>query len=261
MADEIHTEPIQHEKRPSVDDSSPNYLNGNDSIEDDANENSLDPLLVDEESSNIDSSPEIDYQEKPVELKAQRALDEDEIPPPVVPTEQTPIELETTHSSTESESNITDDRPLTELETPYEHHEENETSPAELSNDQSSSNNHSFVEIEQSPEFVETEQEQEEEQEEEEEVEVEEEDNVQEEAHFTEEDFPPLPSPAVPTDQIKEEQQQPLATTIFKEEEFPPLPVPEATTIVQTNEEIISLPEPEDILGNKTLIKQVNNSF
>ncbi|UJR38553.1 hypothetical protein I4U23_031219 [Adineta vaga] len=283
MADEINTE-IHQERRFSKDishddhqeDLSMNHVNGNEFIDDSNinNEfgnnsdqmNSFDPLLINNETTNIDASLDTDHQihdDKPDEFKAQRELDENEIPPAEVPVDKTPIDHETTPSSTESESNITDDRPLTALETPYEHHE------TELSPEQDSSNNHSFTEVEaQSPhiEQIEVSEEEQDDDEEEEEDDdelnesIKEETPLQSEPHFTEEDFPPLASP--------EAHQIPIQ---LNEEDYPPLPTPAAATILeqinhldnkeeeQQQQPLLStpLPESEDILGNKTLIKQI----
>ncbi|CAF1349964.1 unnamed protein product [Adineta steineri] len=108
------------------------------------NQNNSNLLLNDNDTLNTDSSFDIEtnlHHDKPDELKAQRELDDDEIPPAELPIDETPK----SRTSTQSETILTDDRPLTELETPYEHHHENENgnedSPIVLSSDQNSPDN------------------------------------------------------------------------------------------------------------------------
>jgi len=190
------------------------------------------------------------FQDKPNELKlvlsmyrlflklnfrAQRQLDEDEIPPSELPIDQTPIN----DSSSESETNLIDERPLTELETPYEH------SSVESSEDELKT--HSFTEFVTPSENVinpitlssflpdviaETIEQNE--------IQSEEISVDENPANFTEEDFPPLPPSLNPI--------QPK----LNDEDFPPLP---SVTTKINNESILS--EPQDVLGNKTLFKQV----
>jgi hypothetical protein len=69
-------------------------------------------------------------------FRAQRELDDDEIPPAQLSFDKTPINHQTNNFSTALKTNIIEYRPLTELETSYEHHHENETSPVELSIDE-----------------------------------------------------------------------------------------------------------------------------
>ena len=225
-------------------------------------------------------------------FRAQRQLDDDEIPPADLSTDQsltndetknsstesennliderplteleTPFEdrqenEETKNSSTESENNLIDDRPLTELETPYENHQENEDSLVQSPEEEEVSTNqnesYSLTESETVvnpitlatflPDIIaET-------------IEKQEDDSVPQTTQledfllnenpedFTEQDFPPLPLPANPI--------QPK----LDDEEYPPLP-----SVTAKPDQILSeeptLPQPEDVLGNKTLFKQVN---
>ncbi|UJR07620.1 hypothetical protein I4U23_011909 [Adineta vaga] len=62
------------------------------------------------------------------EEKAQRELDEEEIPPAELSLDESSTHIETTTSYNEPESNIDETRPLTELESPYEQHTVNELS-------------------------------------------------------------------------------------------------------------------------------------
>jgi hypothetical protein len=172
---------------------------------------------------------------------------------------------ETHNSTTESEKNLIDDRPLTELETPYEHHQENEDSHVQSPEDEISINNqtgqsegYSLTESENAinpmklsaflPDVIaET-------------IEQQDDDSVPQPtqlenvlaeknpADFTEQDFPPLPQPENPI--------QPK----LNDEDYPPLPSVTAKPDQILNEES-TLPEPEDVLGNKTLFKQVNKHF
>jgi hypothetical protein len=295
-------------------------------------------------------------------FRAQRELDDDEIPPAEIPTDETPKINELNNSTKESETNIinnhpstelatpsehhhedqsstdnetnntttgsdtslNDSRPLTALETPYEHHHEetnlNDTHPSTeleppyehdhknknppieiLLNQNMETNvtdNHHLTEDETSyedqnkneinnvslssslPDVV-TET-----------IELEksliEETPVQNEVHFTKEDFPPLPPTSISIEQALHAEPNHLYTehpvlsnseVHLTENDFPPLP-PTSIALEQTlhtesnhlnkeeqhqhplfskSEPILS--EPEDILGNKTLIKQVNLVF
>jgi hypothetical protein len=213
----------------------------------------IQPIDISDQNSfqiNENSFEDTSFQDKPNELKlvlsryrlflklnfrAQRQLDEDEIPPSELPVDQTPID----DSSSESETNLIDERPLTELETPYEH------SSVESSEDELKT--HSFTEFVTPSENVinpitlssflpdviaETIEQNE--------IQSEEISADENPANFTEEDFPPLPPSLNPI--------QPK----LNDEDFPPLP---SVTTKINNQSILS--EPQDVLGNKTLFKQV----
>jgi hypothetical protein len=250
----IHQEPTSPSHIQPIDISNQNNSITEDQSDTSSDQNHLNPLVIDNDISNVDTSFQIptELQDKPIELKAQRQLDDEEIPPAELPVDQIPI-------NTSPESNLIDERPLTELETPYEHHQENENSFVQSLEDEISLNNpnegHSFNEsenvanpitlssflpdvitetIEQHennflPEPIESEK-----------ISIDENLNNNP-ADFTEEDFPPLP---------------PAANQKLNDEDFPPLP-----SVTTKSDQTLNQSEPQDVLGNKTLFKQVKQRF
>ena len=166
-------------------------------------------------------------------------MDEDEIPPSQPIIDPIPI-VEQRRISSSSDHVINDDRPLTDLEKPFEHEEEifedhslNESNLVE-------SNPITLSEF--LPDVV-NQTNEEEEEEEKVNVELENGSNEVNPSDFTEDDFPPLPPPAN------------LVPAPLYDQEYPPL----SATKTTTTEEKISSPL-EDLLGNRTLFKQVTNN-
>lgn len=170
--------------------------------------------------------------------RPQRQIDEDEIPPSEPMVDPIPIVEQRRVSS---DHLFNDDRPLTDLEKPFEHKEEivedyslNESIPIEMD---------PITLSEFLPGVVHQTNEREEEKVD---VELENGSNEVNPSDFTEEDFPPLPPPAN------------LVPAPLYDQEYPPL---SATKAEKEEEEIISSPA-QDLLGNRTLFKQViHNQF
>lgn len=173
--------------------------------------------------------------------RAQRQIDEDEIPPSELIVDPIPIVEQRRISSSSSDRVFNDDRPLTDLEKPFEHKEEeqvtedyslNESIPIEINpitlsaflpdavvqqtNGDTDQANGETVVNEMSP------------------------------SEFTEEDFPPLPPP------------EKLVPVPLYDQEYPPL---SATKTEEEEEEKIIPSKVEDLLGNRTLLKQVTISL
>ena len=170
----------------------------------------------------------------------------------------------TNSPSSNLENNFVDERPLTALETPFEHHQEKEDSFVQspedetfLTNQTTRSDDQSFVIPSENgpnpmtlssflPDVIAETTEERQNHSIPPSVQSERESTEENPTNFTEEDFPPLPQPA---------SQMPLK---LNDEDYPPLPSvtpkPDLTTFD-------TLPEPEDVLGNKTLLKQVRKHF
>ncbi|CAF0817990.1 unnamed protein product [Rotaria sordida] len=92
------------------------------------NQHHADLASIDQLLSNIQHEPDPN--------KAQRQLDDDDIPPAEIEANDTQINHQNNESSTILQSTIVDNHVLTPLETPYEHHHENPIVPTESSLDE-----------------------------------------------------------------------------------------------------------------------------
>ncbi len=172
---------------------------------------------------------------------------------------------------------------MTELETPYEHHHEDENRSVEyplnetsIKNETNEINNHPSTENESPyenqinnsslssslPDVVTETFEHNQEDFIREPIESEEalteENLVQKEFNLTEEYFPPLPPPEVPVNIFNKEDFPPLTATSNSHEQI--LNKEQQQTLLSSNIESIPL-KSEDVLGNKTLFKQVQPFF
>ena len=239
-----------------------NEVNGQDKS------NSSNEEEEEEEKNEVNSqhkSSSEDEDEEEQELKPQREIDNDEIPPAELPNVQKEIRHSPRSSPTQFNEN-NNNRPLTKLEDPFGTHQEQEEvkeeelSPIETTiNETNNSSTNENLLTEKNPlehptlssflpDVINQTTEQ---------------NNIPTETNpsnenptdstevdpkdFTEEDFPPLPKTELPIHQI------------INDQDFPPLNPPTETTT--TTDQQAELEPPLDILKNKSLLKQVITKY